>query len=418
MPWTSTSKVRNILAIGLVFSISVGVDATADETWLVRGKLQGKSGKKAENVSGIACATARGFPRGCLVIDDNMQEAQFVTVKDGEVVVGDMIPLIDNSFEGKRLELDGEGVAYADGYFYVIGSHGHPRDSSHRLDPNKDAARITAHIAASSQIVRFRSDGARATGPVERTAKLREVIAQQPDLNSHRDQRLEKNGLTIEGIWACSRRISRALSERRSRGHTVGRGRRRLWQRGSRCSSLSSTPRSRNRHPRSRSVWRWCSCASRTDRERSRPIRDLLVGRRERRCKAYQGPCRRCWKERETKSGSLAASRRKRIQLARSSPLRSRKGRRTHRNNCPTAMTRRRNQLPHGKTKFRLCDQHANGIPTKKIPRKHSLVAWAAPWGLTNASRTRHCLSGIKPIRIDTYRLTTPPSSFPCSKIP
>jgi Protein of unknown function (DUF3616) len=207
MPWTSTSKVRNILAIGLVFSISVGVDATADETWLVRGKLQGKSGKKAENVSGIACATARGFPRGCLVIDDNMREAQFVAVKDGEVVVGDMIPLIDNSFEGKRLELDGEGVAYADGYFYVIGSHGHPRDSGHRLDPNKDAARIAAHIAASSQIVRFRSDGARATGPVERTAKLREVIAQQPDLNSHRDQRLEKNGLTIEGIAVRNGRV-------------------------------------------------------------------------------------------------------------------------------------------------------------------------------------------------------------------
>ena len=71
-------------------------DATADETWPVRGKLQGKNGKKAENVSGIACATAQGFPRTCLVVDDNMQEAQFVTVKDGEVAVGNMIPLIDN----------------------------------------------------------------------------------------------------------------------------------------------------------------------------------------------------------------------------------------------------------------------------------------------------------------------------------
>jgi len=126
------------------------------ETWPVRGKLQGKNGKKSKDVSGIACATAYGFPRACLVIDDNMQEAQFVTVKDGEIVAGDVIPLIDNSFEGKPLELDGEGVAYADGFFYVIGSHGHPRDSNHRLDPDKDAARIAAQIAASSQIVRFR----------------------------------------------------------------------------------------------------------------------------------------------------------------------------------------------------------------------------------------------------------------------
>src|SRR6201997_1465572 len=170
------------------------------ETWPVRGRLRGKNGKKSMDVSGIDCVTAQGFPRAGLVIDDNMQEAQFVTVKDGEIVAGDMIPLIDNSFEGKHLELDGEGVAYADGFFYVIGSHGHPRDSKRRLNPDKDAARIAAQIAANSQIVRFRSDGVRATGPIERTAKLRALIAQQPDLRSYRDQRLENNGLTIEGI--------------------------------------------------------------------------------------------------------------------------------------------------------------------------------------------------------------------------
>jgi len=174
--------------------------ASRHETWPVRGKLQGKDGKKSKDVSGIACATVQGFPRAGLVIDDNMQEAQFVAVKDGEIVTGDMIPLIDNSFEGIPLELDGESIAYADGFVYVIGSHGHPRDSKRRLDPDKDAARIAAQIAASSQIVRFRSDGARATGPIERTAKLRALIARQPDLRSYLDQRLENNGLTIEGI--------------------------------------------------------------------------------------------------------------------------------------------------------------------------------------------------------------------------
>src|ERR1700747_160970 len=108
MPWTPTSKVRNILATGLVFSVLLGMNATAHEIWPVRGKLQGKNGEKAENVSGIACATAQRFPRTCLVVDDNLQEAQFVIVKDGEIEAGDMIPLIDNTFEGKRLELDGE----------------------------------------------------------------------------------------------------------------------------------------------------------------------------------------------------------------------------------------------------------------------------------------------------------------------
>ena len=174
--------------------------ASTYETWSVRGRLQGKNGKKSRDVSGIDCVTAQGFPRAGLVIDDNMQEAQFVTVKDGEIMAGDMISLIYNSFEGEQLELDGEGVAYADGFFYVIGSHGHPRDSKRRLDPDKDSARIAAQIAANSQIVRFRSDGARATGPIERTGKLRALIARQPDLRSYLDQRLENNGLTIEGI--------------------------------------------------------------------------------------------------------------------------------------------------------------------------------------------------------------------------
>jgi hypothetical protein len=182
--------------------------ASRYETWPVRGKLQGKNGKKSKDLSGIDCVTAKGFPRAGLVIDDNMQEAQFVTMKDGEIVAGNMIQLIDDSFEGEPLELDGEGVAYADGFFYVIGSHGHPRDSNHRLDPDKDAVRIAAQIAARSQIVRFRSDGVRATGPVERTAKLRAIIAKQPDLRRFRDQRLENNGVTIEGIAVRRGRIA------------------------------------------------------------------------------------------------------------------------------------------------------------------------------------------------------------------
>lgn len=91
--------------------------ASRYETWPVRGRLRGKNGKKSKDVSGIDCATAQGFPRAGLVIDDNMQEAQFVSVKDGEIVAGDMITLIADSFDGKHLELDGESVAYAGGYF-------------------------------------------------------------------------------------------------------------------------------------------------------------------------------------------------------------------------------------------------------------------------------------------------------------
>src|SRR6476620_10746289 len=140
MPRPSTTiaiRARNILAAALLPGLFAGGAAIADDTWPVHGKLQGNNDKKSEDVSGIACTVPQGFPRACLVIDDNAQAAQFVTVEDGEIQAGDMMPLIDNRFKVKALELDGEGVVYSDGFFYVIGSHGHPRDSEHKLAGKK-----------------------------------------------------------------------------------------------------------------------------------------------------------------------------------------------------------------------------------------------------------------------------------------
>jgi hypothetical protein len=125
-----------------------------DDSWTVKGDVIGKEkNKQSKDVSGIACTTQKGFPRTCLIIDDNLQDAQFVELKDGKLVMGDAINLINNKFQGERLELDGEGVAFSKGFFYVIGSHGHPRDSKEKLDPEKDRDQIKARIAASSQIV-------------------------------------------------------------------------------------------------------------------------------------------------------------------------------------------------------------------------------------------------------------------------
>jgi len=221
-------RIRRLVALAAMsfslmsFSLMTAGQVTAgdDDTWPVHGRLLGKDDKKSEDVSGIACATPRGFPRSCLVIDDNVQHAQFVTVKDGELIAGDTIALIDDSFDGKDLELDGEGVAYADGFYYVMGSHGHPRDSRHDRDREKDAAKIAARIAASSQIVRFRSDGDGATSAVERTGKLRAIIAREPALAPFVDRRLEDNGLTIEGIAVRRGRILAGF-----RGPTLSNGR-------------------------------------------------------------------------------------------------------------------------------------------------------------------------------------------------
>jgi len=175
--------------------------AAADDAWPVHNKLIGKDGGKSRDVSGIACTTAQGFPRSCLVIDDNVQDAQFVRMVDGELVAGNTVQLIDNTFDGEPLELDGEAVAFAEGRYYVMGSHGHPRDKKGRLDPKLDAAEIKARIAASSQVVRFRTTGEDGNASeIERSPRLREIIAAEPALAPFLDRRLENNGLTIEGV--------------------------------------------------------------------------------------------------------------------------------------------------------------------------------------------------------------------------
>jgi len=69
---------------------SVGADLPPP--WKVHNKLLGKpkdaaglESKKSEDVSGIACA-ASGFPRLCLIVDDETQGAQIVIVNDGDLI--------------------------------------------------------------------------------------------------------------------------------------------------------------------------------------------------------------------------------------------------------------------------------------------------------------------------------------------
>jgi len=165
-----------------------------EDSWKVKPDVLGKDDGPSEDVSGIACTTPEDFPRSCVVIDDNLQKAQFVELRDGRLVPGKTIRLIRDKFNKKKLELDGEGVAFSKGFFYVIGSHGHPRKNK-KVDPDK----LDARIKASSQIVRFRAEDG-SVAKIEPTSNLKKVMADVPALKDFIDQPLDKNGVTIEGI--------------------------------------------------------------------------------------------------------------------------------------------------------------------------------------------------------------------------
>lgn len=162
----------------------------APRSWRVEGTLLGKGGKVSQDISGIACIPG-AYPRAGLVVDDEVEFAQRVLVSNGVIQAGARLPLTPAG-----QELDAEGVAYAAGYFYVVGSHGHPRDRNRKLDRVRDADKIRQDIEAASRIYRL----AESLDKPPQSGNLRERLQQDPQLAPHLDQRLDENGLTLEGL--------------------------------------------------------------------------------------------------------------------------------------------------------------------------------------------------------------------------
>jgi hypothetical protein len=185
------------------------------DVWKVDGKLIGKttkSGKikKAEDVSGIACIQTAGFPRTCLLIDDETQFAQFVTLYDGRIKAGETVGLISDIHDSRMVEFDGEGVAFHDRYFYAMGSHGRPRSESENPSES-ERARIAARERASSRLVRIEVDPA--TGqlagatPVRASTELKKLISADAKLGPLTQVPLNQDGITIEGIAILNDRL-------------------------------------------------------------------------------------------------------------------------------------------------------------------------------------------------------------------
>ena len=223
---------KSFAVLSFAVSLSLAVPAAAQEVWPVKGKLLGKVGDKAEDVSGIACATRAGFPRTCLVIDDDVQDVQIVTLNEGGAVAGSPIKLIDDQFKNLPLELDGEAVAWDDDTksFYVVGSHGHPRDKDHELELPRDAELIAASIKATSRVLRVKLDPASVDADgklkgvqpdIKPSAMLRTLLSERPALQPFLDRRLDENGLTIEGAAVRDGRLYVGLRGPMLKGEAV-----------------------------------------------------------------------------------------------------------------------------------------------------------------------------------------------------
>lgn len=207
---------RHTLFAVLIFSFSVSLlpaTCAGTENWSASGLL-GKSKNiddsepelDATDISGIACKESSGYPRVCLVIDDETRWVQIAILRDKQLIGGDRIHLNDNIFNGKAVELDGEAVAYdeSDGSFYIAGSHGRPRHEAGEKSKPKDEAKAQS----SRQIFRVqlpdvdlqsgRMNGAPTVS--KPSSVLREILKSHEATKDAFDSTLPAGGLSVEGM--------------------------------------------------------------------------------------------------------------------------------------------------------------------------------------------------------------------------
>ena len=219
--------VASIVSIGVIGLLSLPSGVHAQEAPIVLkpmtvekgfiGKRKKGETKPATDLSGMACMLPSGGRRICLAINDENRSAQFAAIENDRLIPGASIVLFGKDppkktvgrqpepacpQKGEFEDLDGEGVAYAAPYFYVVGSHGCSRHSGE------------AHLS-SFLLARIRVDGEgrpvdRHGGPVtaddpqraiETTWRVSDLLQSAKTAGAFYAKDLEKqDGLNIEGI--------------------------------------------------------------------------------------------------------------------------------------------------------------------------------------------------------------------------
>jgi hypothetical protein len=179
----------------------------------VSGDLIDDDGDPAEDISGIGCSPAVEKQQTCLLINDEDRSAQFATLRDGGIIVGDKVSLVGNSPPDDAIgtapgdhgcaggtkkfkDLDGEGVAYLPGSFFIVGSHG----CSRRHDEFR---------ASSFLLVRLNVDEQNRVTKVDRSYRLSEVLKAIEPVRGEFAKTLsgDPGGVNIEGIAADGDRL-------------------------------------------------------------------------------------------------------------------------------------------------------------------------------------------------------------------
>jgi hypothetical protein len=203
-----------------------------DGAYQVDGAFAGKKpGKSGKDLSGLACMPpAADGSRVCLFVNDESRQAQFAVLKGTTITPGKTIDLVGDApgdgilgtppevgcqgGEGEFGELDGEGVAYSEPYFYVVGSHGCGRRNGQFVL----SAFLLARIRVDGKGVPADQSGKalpqkRWSEAVELTYRLSDSLRSAEEAGRFFGAGLdeEENGLNIEGLAVRGTRLLAGL---------------------------------------------------------------------------------------------------------------------------------------------------------------------------------------------------------------
>jgi Protein of unknown function (DUF3616) len=186
--------------IALLLPVSLG-GAVADQqtlvpaakAWSVTPMFE-KNVEARTNLSGAACVPTTPPFTSCLIANDEKKYAQFFSIEGTNITPRAVIRLMDQDAKG---DPDAEGVAYDDGYFYVVGSHGRSRHG--------DKANDSSYV-----VFRFPVDKMTGAPPfpvsendvvgIDPSPRLRDAIRNDDLIKDSYDQPLASGGVNIEGI--------------------------------------------------------------------------------------------------------------------------------------------------------------------------------------------------------------------------
>lgn len=191
----SFRKAVALFALTIAFVSLVGLlHPAATQGWSVSPGFHKKSG---EDISGALCPT--GNPDWCYAVNDEKKYIQLFQIRGNVIVPGDRLRLIDKKVDGVEMdELDAEGIAYEDGFVYVIGSHGLTRTTGEFQPSRYFLSRLPVDAQTGEPAFTVSEED---TPPeVERSAVLSDVMSDHGILGPHFRRPLDENGINIEGL--------------------------------------------------------------------------------------------------------------------------------------------------------------------------------------------------------------------------